>query len=225
MTLKNLNWAKQVLKDVDVLDWKLWISHNATGLHSVTFSFQPDMLDIVKSARGENWKKKKKGKKAEPSPSSTLTSRGSCDPSTLTGGLAPCPFSFSSSFYSSSSSDGDEASLVAADWVRHHAAAPPPGHTSLPVEFGVTPQPWGRPETQPVVAVQFVLQVKQTAGLLGVRDFTQIRSDVWKRKTSVKCCLQSITLGLEIQLFVFHSLHQKGASTIGKSLKTTKTIY
>lgn len=43
-----------MLKDVDVLDWKLWISHNATGLHSVTFSFQPDMLDIVKLAQGEN---------------------------------------------------------------------------------------------------------------------------------------------------------------------------
>lgn len=67
--------------------------------------------------------------------------------------------------------------------------------------------------------------VKQNAALLGVCDFTQIRSDVWKQKVSIKCCLQSIGLGLEIQLFVFHSLHQKGALTIGKSLKTTKTIY
>lgn len=44
-------------------------------------------------------------------------------------------FSFPSA---SSSSDGDEASLVTADWLRHHTATLPPGHTPLPVEFSVT---------------------------------------------------------------------------------------
>lgn len=43
-----------------------------------------------------------------------------------------------------SSSDGDEASLVAGDGLRHHAATPPPGHTPLPVEFGVTTKSWIR---------------------------------------------------------------------------------
>lgn len=40
-----------------------------------------------------------------------------------------------------SSSDGDEASLVAADGLWHHAATPPPGHTPLPVEFSVATKP------------------------------------------------------------------------------------
>lgn len=55
----------------------------------------------------------------------------SCDYLAVTSGVShdPC-----------SSSDSDEASVVTADGLRHHAATPPPGHTSLPVEFGVTPK-------------------------------------------------------------------------------------
>lgn len=82
----------------------MWLSHNAMGFNTVVFSFQPDMLDIVKSALiggGGGG-----GEGTEPSNSSTLTSRGSHDPSTLTGGGAPAP---ASSLY------GDKASLVAAD--------------------------------------------------------------------------------------------------------------
>lgn len=40
------------------------------------------------------------------------------------------------------SSDSDEASLVAADRLWHHAATPPPGHTPLPVKLGVATKPF-----------------------------------------------------------------------------------
>lgn len=89
------------------------------------------MLDIVRLA----CKKKKNKQTSEPSPSSTLSSSSvmwSCLYHLLWG-HDPCPCC---------ASDGDETSLVTADCVWHHAAALPSGHTSLPMEFGITPKPW-----------------------------------------------------------------------------------
>lgn len=62
--------------------------------------------------------------------------------STLSWGHFSCLSSSILSSSSSSFSDSDEASLVTADWLWYHAATSPPGHTSLPVEFCVTPKPW-----------------------------------------------------------------------------------
>lgn len=133
--------------ELNKLAWRCWCSALEVVAPPQCNRVQQDMLDIVKSAL--IWEMLKR-KKTEPSPSSTSTSRGSRDPSTVRRSLAPCP--------TSTSSYGDEASLVAADWVRHHAAAPPPGHTSLRVELGVTPESWETSKTQPVVTGQFVSQ-------------------------------------------------------------------
>lgn len=55
----------------------------------------------------------------------------SCDYLAVTSSLSHDPHS---------SSDSDETSVVTADGLWHHAATPPPGHTSLSVEFGITPK-------------------------------------------------------------------------------------
>lgn len=64
-------------------------------------------------------------------------------PSPLSTGSISSPVSCNRLDMGSLSSYSDEASLVAADWLGHHAATPPPGHTPLSVELGITTETWG----------------------------------------------------------------------------------